>query len=1210
MLKMNWNFAHSVTDQDANSRRALWAFALAVLLAVLGMPQQLAAQIGGNGTIGGVVMDSTGAIIPGATVEATQVATGVKTVRQTTEVGYYVIASMPPGEYTVKVSAAGFATLVQQHVMVDALGTTTVNASLNVGATTSEVVVTATPPALDVADASMSQTVRNELYTALPLTMSNAPRNPVSFVQYMPGSSSYGASTNTSGASYGVPGNTIGNVNGGTGWSTEVYIDGLPLTTAVLQGETRYLAIGTSIEAVDQFQMQSAGNSVQFSGQGSSNYVIKSGTNKFHGLAYESNLSSALTASGYFATSKPVSRQNEFGAAIGGPIKRNKLFFFGAYTGYRATRDTSPTLVTIPTLLMRSANFSELPVAIYDPSSTSCNASGCTRMQFSGNVIPGWQQSTASTFLESFLPAPTYSGISNNYLSVQPIGTSVNNTTEKIDYNINDSHRISGYFTMGKSSPTTLYANGALPLPYTPTRMVTQNLSSGQVKEAWTVSPQMLNEFTIGYARFNVPITDATMLSNCGSAGGGELASVGQYCNKWMSAAGVSGLPTGEASQSFPYMSFSGSNAPYSWRNGNSQAYNERQNNETIQDNVQYTRGRHSLVVGAQIQWLEANETPQTYQTASTWSFSNAETAGFAANSSTPLSSNGNSYASYLLGAVDSASVTDQAYTDYGARFRNFSWWLQDNLKATRRLTLNLGLRHDLETPWVEVNNRMSWMNPTMPNPAINGYAGALIFAGYGADSCQCRSILSTYPRNLQPRLGLVYSMNPKTAVRVGYAINSIRDGATGGKSNKEGTGVLGYSANPTVSTLNSGVTPAFYWQNGFPSYQAAPFFDPTLNTGFYANSSGATVQAGSVSVIDTKTAARPPYYINWNVSLERQLTTGLTLEVAYVASEGHYLNGGSQTTPATMTFGTLSNQMDPKYLALGSLLNKSATAANIAAAKAVIPGIALPYASYSGTISQMLRPFPQYSTVTDVWGDIGNSNYQSLQVVVHEAQYHGLIAMGNMTWSKELDDMNTYSAYVKNKAQSTSPALTVNAMLLYSLPFGKGRDFLANSGRVVTSIVSGWQLTGITTWLSGMGLGPVTASCTLPNAGQCFASYTAGFSGQVKLASYGSGNPRTATYLNSAAFQNPAAYAYGNSPRTMPYGLRGPLYFNQNMSLSREISLYEGLKLTLRADSTNTFNNVSFSAPSVTFSSTSFGKISSQSNSPRNLQFAARLTF
>jgi hypothetical protein len=205
---------------------------------------------------------------------------------------------------------------------------------------------------------------------------------------------------------------------------------------------------------------------------------------------------------------------------------------------------------------------------------------------------------------------------------------------------------------------------------------------------------------------------------------------------------------------------------------------------------------------------------------------------------------------------------------------------------------------------------------------------------------------------------------------------------------------------------------------------------------------------------------------------------------------------------------------------------------------------------------------------------------------------------------------MNTYSAYVKNKAQSTSPALTVNAMLLYSLPFGKGRDFLANSGRVVTSIVSGWQLTGITTWLSGMGLGPVTASCTLPNAGQCFASYTAGFSGQVKLASYGSGNPRTATYLNSAAFQNPAAYAYGNSPRTMPYGLRGPLYFNQNMSLSREISLYEGLKLTLRADSTNTFNNVSFSAPSVTFSSTSFGKISSQSNSPRNLQFAARLTF
>jgi len=1209
-MQMSRNLASCTVDNKKNRSGVALIFALAVFVAAWVAPFQLAAQIGGNGTIEGVVSDPTNATIPGATVEATQVATGVKTERQTTATGYYVISSMPPGEYTLHVSAAGFESLVQQHVIVDALGTATVNVALNVGSATTQIVVSSLPPAIDVADASMSQTIRNELYTSLPLTMSNAPRNPVAFVQYMPGSSSFGASTNTSGASYGVPGNTIGDVNGGGGWSTEVYIDGLPLTTAVLQGETRYLAIGTSIEAVDQFQMQSAGNSVQFSGQGSSNYVIKSGTNQFHGLAYETNLNSALTASGYFATVRPVSNQNEFGAAIGGPVKRGKLFFFGAYTGFRALQDTTPTLVTIPTTLMQGGNFSQLSVPIYDPTSTVCTGTGCTRTAFTGNIIPGTKISKPSAFLESFLPTPTNSGIVNNYLSVLPVGTSVNNTTEKVDYVINSNHRLSGYFTIGKSDPTTLYSNGSLPLPYTPVRLVTQILSSGQIKEAWIVSPSMLNEFTVGYARFNVPIQDTTMVANCGSGGGGEVAGVSAYCGKWMTAAGVGGLPAGEASQSFPYMTFSGPNSPYSWRNGNSQAYNERQNNQTIQDNFQYTRGRHSLVAGVQMQWLGTNEDPESYGTASTWSFSNAETAGFAANASTPQSTTGNSYASYLMGALDTSTLTVQSNNDYGARFKNFSWWIQDNIKVNGRLTLNLGLRQDLETPWVEVQNRMSWLNPTLSNPAIGGFPGALEFAGYGLDSCQCRSNLSIYPKNFQPRLGFAYSINAKTAVRGGYTINSIRDGAIGGKASKEGSGVLGYSANPTDATLNGGVTPAFYWQNGFPAYQSAPFFQPTLNTGFYTSSTGATVQGGAMNIIDPRVAARPPYYINWNLSVERQITSGLSLEVAYVANEGHFLNGGSSTTAANLAYGPLSGQMNPGYLVLGNLLNASATPANVAAAAAIVPGIALPYANYSGTISQMLRPFPQYSSVTDIWGDIGNSNYQSMQVVARESLYHGLIAMGNLTWAKESDDMNTYSAYVDEKAQSTSPAVVINALALYNLPFGQNGEFLAHSGRLVSDIVSGWRLAGIISRLSGMGLGPVTGSCTLPNAGQCFASYAPGFSGPVKTAAYGSGNPRTVEYLNPAAFMNPAAYTYGNTSRTLPYGLRGPAYFNLNLSLGREIKIRERYTLTLRADTTNTLNSVSFSAPSVNFSSSSFGTITSQANPPRSLQFAARFTF
>ena len=499
----------------------------------------------------------------------------------------------------------------------------------------------------------------------------------------------------------------------------------------------------------------------------------------------------------------------------------------------------------------------------------------------------------------------------------------------------------------------------------------------------------------------------------------------------------------------------------------------------------------------------------------------------------------------------------------------------------------------------------MSWLNPTLSNPAIGGYPGALQFAGYGPDSCQCRNNMSIYPWNFQPRIGVAYSINKKTAIRAGYTLNSTRYGAVGGNEAKEGTGVLGFAANPTVATLNGGVTPAFYWQNGFPAYQGAPFFNPTLNTGFYTGPTGATVQGGSITYGDPLLGPRPPHFINWNVSLQRELGAGMTLDVAYAGSTGHHLSGGTQ--------GFWSDQMNPRYLALGNLLNSNATPANLAAAAAIVPGIGLPYANYAGTISQMLRSFPQFSGVTDVWGDVGNTNYQSLQIIARKPFSHGLNASFNVTWAKELDDLTNYSGYVDDKSQGVNPALTMNALVVYQLPFGKGRDFLANTNRFVSGIVSGWQLSGITTWHSGSGLGSITGSCTLPNAGNCYASYAPGFNGPVQTAPYGSGNligASTTAYLTTAAFINPAPYTYGTTPRTFAYGLRGPTFFNQNLSLRRQFAIYERVKLTFQADSINPFNNVEFANPAVSISSSTFGKITSQANTPRDLQFSARITF
>ena len=313
-----------------------------------------AAQIGGTGTIQGVVKDPTGALVPGATVTVDNIATQVKATRNTSESGNYVVSPLAPGEYTVSVSAGGFQTILQEHVRVDALGTVGLDFTLKVGATSETLTVSDIPPVVNTSDARVGQTVRNELYTALPLAMSNAPRDPTAFVQYMPGV---------------VPGgsNAAGQVFGAQANTQEVYVEGLPVTNSAVQGEVRNLGLGVSVEAVDQFQMETAGTAVMYNGQGSTNFVLKSGTNKFHGSAYEYFRNTKLDARSYFAATRPPEHQNEFGFNMGGPIKKNRLFYFGSYDGFRYRTGTAATMVKIPTTAQRMGDFSQLPVQIFDP---------------------------------------------------------------------------------------------------------------------------------------------------------------------------------------------------------------------------------------------------------------------------------------------------------------------------------------------------------------------------------------------------------------------------------------------------------------------------------------------------------------------------------------------------------------------------------------------------------------------------------------------------------------------------------------------------------------------------------------------------------------------------------------------------------------------------------------------------------------------------
>ncbi len=701
------------------------------------------AQISGTGTIQGVVSDASGAVVPNVNVAATNAATGVKTERETTAAGVYTLSPLQPGEYSVTVRAAGFETLTQEHVIVDALSTVTVNLTLQVGNATQEVTVTGTPPALNTSDASMTQTVRNDVYDALPLAMGNAPRDPTAFTQLLPGVSGF-----TPGVT--AAGNTAGNVLGAQEHSQEIHVEGLPITNPSAEGESRTLGLGISVEAVDQFQLETAGTPVMYNGQGSSNYVLKSGTNQFHGAGFEYFRNTDLDARGFFASTTPVEHQNEFGFNIGGPIKRNRIFFFSNYDGFRFTQGAQPSFQTIPTVAERAGDFSGTGLTIYDPATTNCVSGVCTRQAFPGDMIPASRISGISQKLQSYLPAPTNNNVQSNYLATVPVGYHDNSTTDKVDVNLNERNTFFVLFSHGHRSQTTPYRGQTLPLPYANTRFVDELPTTAIVKYTFVATPNLLNQLSYGLSRFAVPITNATIAGN--------------YATK----AGLTGLPPGEAASAFPEISWSGPEPPDGWRGTNSRAFNDVQNTFTLQDNVQWTHGKHAVTFGAQVQWLQANEKERTYGSLATWNFSNTETAGFGPTG-TLLSTTGNAYASYLLGAVNSSGITQDSVVATGGRYRDYSWWVQDTYKVTQRLTLSLGLRDDIWSPYKEVLDRESYFNPTAPNPAAGGHPGILEFYGDGPDSCHCSTTVATDYLNFGPRVGAAYAIGSKTVVRAGY---------------------------------------------------------------------------------------------------------------------------------------------------------------------------------------------------------------------------------------------------------------------------------------------------------------------------------------------------------------------------------------------------------------------------------------------------------
>jgi Carboxypeptidase regulatory-like domain len=1147
--------------------------------AIVLTPLTSSAQIGGGGSIQGVVLDSSNLAVPGATVTAINVATGIITTAQTTGAGVYALRPLPPGEYRVSVALAGFQTVAREGIVVDALGVVGLNVTLQVEGVTQGVEVTAAAPLLSTADARLGQTIRNDVYTALPLVMNTGgPRDPTAFMFLMPGVQSVGR---------------WGNVMGGQDFTTDMYVEGIPITNAVVQGEGRNLSFGISVDAVEQFQVETSGTAVTFNGQGASNYVVKSGTNTFHGSGFEYLRNKALDARAFFATVKPDDNQHEYGGTLGGPIRRNQMFFFVAYDGYRDRRQTASVLTSLPTMAERNGDFSALPVTIYDPRTTRPNPAGTgfVRDPFPGNIIPSDRISSISRYFQSFLPDVTNPGLQNNYLGGSlPIGFNNENVTAKVDVKPTTRQQFSVLFSHGKHSQATPYRGGtppqtALPLPYTETRLVVEAPTSAQVKHTYVLGSKWVNQASAGFSRLSVPIFNATV--------------DGEYPIN----AGLKGLPAGEANASFPEIMFAGPNPPTQWRGTDARAFTEYLNNYTLQNNLTSTLGRHAMTFGLQAQRMDANERERAYGSLATFNFSNGQTAGFGPTG-TLLTTTGNAYASFLLGDLNGTNVIEDSQVATSGRFYTYAFWAQDDFRLKPNLTLNLGLRYDIMKPYTEVYDRWSFLDPNLPNPAVGGYPGAIVFAGDGPNSCHCRTPIETYHGAVGPRLGIAYSLTDRLVARTAYGINYSRRGAVGGRAGaRNGTGTLGLSANASFPSSN-GFDPAYNWNNGVPAYPPPPFLDPTLNAGFVAGRGN----GGGVTFGDPEIGGRPPRYQNWNTGVQYALARTITVGVSYAGSRGDFLGGSGR--------GFYSNQLDPRFLVLGNLLTQQATPANIGAAQVIVPGVGLPYANFSGTIAQMLRPFPQYSGVTDVYGNVARSTYNSLQLTLEKRRSDdGLTVNFNYTFSRTKDNLTARTGYDFDQdwavGVNDQPHVW-NALVVYHLPFGA--EGKAGSGNpVVRALVRDWQVSSITQFRSGRPLGSIIGGCNLPNAGTCYADFNPGFTGAVRInGDYGDGDvlgTNPPSYIDRAAFQSAQPFTFGNTPRTLAFDLRNPSYFNQDLSVRRDFRISR-VRLGLGVDVFNVFNTIVFGGIQTNITSANFGRVSSQTNTQRVAQIKFRVDF
>jgi Carboxypeptidase regulatory-like domain/TonB dependent receptor len=1159
------------------TRLALGSLTLAA--AIINPTNQLLKAQTTYGAIVGTVIDASGSSVAGASVMLTHIATQERRSAETDGEGHYQFANLSPGNYRIDIEKTGFKHLTRDAIEVQVQATVRADASMQVGDVGQTVEVSAQAPLLQTETSSLGTVVDTRKVQEMPLNG----RNVLNLVTLVPGVVAQGQSMqNPSGQNIFSFGNF--QVNGAIAGQNATFLDGAALNVA--QGSL--IALIPTQDAMQEFKVQT--NSMgpeygRFAG-GVINLVSKSGANDFHGSLYEFLRNKDLNANTFFNNSsskpRPSFTQNQYGANIGGPIKKDKTFFFFGWEGFRL-RQGFPFLVAVPTSQQRSGYFSNTRnssgalIPIYDPLTTcgvlgnpACTG-GITRAPFAGNIIPSSRLDPTAKVLANYWGQPNSTGQQftnlNNFSANANAGGNNDEYNTRVDHNMSDRQHLFvrySYWT-NLSLAEDPYGTGV----YQDRGPETWTTHSAVVGDTFVLSPRTVIDFRVAFLRFVYARSPKSL--------GVDLATFNlpaalnnQVSFRVIPTPVVSGFSDVWTSQ------------------GPGSVINQANDSYSIYPSVTKILHNHTLKFGGELRRHITNYI-QSNVGSGIYNFDNLFTS---INPQAPAST-GVGFASFMLGLGNNGNVV----TPVPYSYRNYysGIYANDTWQLSSKLTLNVGLRWELPFPEVERYDRFTVLLPNSPSPfaGASGIPNLMGRLGLVASSDNpSRYAAATHLGLMAPRVGFAYRLTEKSVIRAGYGIFFVQNDGTGGSQPTSIT-------QPWVPTTDSELTPVNPISNPFPTGILQPVQrSPNYQTLLLGTSISAPVPGTSSQHFG--------YLQQWNFSVQHQLMDGLVLELAYAGSKGTHLVGGP-----------VLNQLPDQYLSLGAAaLTKQVP--NPFYGLVPFGTLAQPTVQYG----QLLRPYPQYTGVTAANDGNRDTVYHSLQVKLEKRFHSGGSVLVAYSWSKNIGDIETGMSWLEAgplaglqdnnnlRGERAVSGFDVPQRVIisytYDLPFGNGKKFLSGGNGAVNRLVSGWGINGISTFQAGFPLTFGTSSNLTDSFG---GGSRPNYVGGCDVSLPGSAQERLTGWFNTKCFTAPPAATFGNLGRTLT-SVRTAGIANYDFSLFKNIRINERFQLSFRTEVFNIFNRVQFGPPGETLGTTQFGIVSTQLNLPRLVQFALRLNY